>query len=491
MEYKNNTNNFGNRLINKFKELWTIIINRAKAPRLPEPKADIKQEKSKQTARQTFAAGLAVGIAATTIGGQILAKTEIEEKENEKIISTTDTHDKLEVPKRENSKTPSSDIALDNFLEQLVPSEEQLTESEETVVIEETDLYNVISQYGLNLRETPTTEEDNKICIINTGDFVYAYPSTIKKQADGRTWGKVDYYNEETQENYTGYISMGNTQVKKLNKQLFGYEEIEITDEDIEKMVKFTHSWENQALYGYLQGCKGYSYTSKYINGAITEDGKYYKCHGDGIDNGALNYGFGVMVSLQGYANSHVVEYFKELGYDITDERYLVIGSEKSVLPVKVVDTVSAKFMEETIKSIKERLQEKNIKFTKNELLGLTGICYQFGKDKIFVDRFLDSYIANNGNTEEFKANFKTKGGTYLFQEVNGGEIKYDGELRNRAYAYWKSFHEGIFIMGSGNEKEITFGEPDKPVEETIIEETKPNPPISYRSSIENHLDDR
>lgn len=431
MDYSRNSRH---NILNNIKDFITDKLHKK---RLPTPRINTQKEKAKISKKAVFLAGIVVGSGAMHIAGELKKNDETKIKEPNSI---------------------STNSSLDNSSNS--ESLENENEDENKLVT-----YKVISPYGLNLRGTPTTKEDNKIAIVNTGDFVYADPETIAQGEDGYLWGEIDYYPTEGTEAIHGYIALNNNLVSLYTPQeqisreeLYGYEKIEITDEDISKLYNFICSWENQALYSYLQGVPGYTINSPYVKNFITEDRKYYICQGDGIANGAKNYGFGCMVNQYNQPNQQTCEYFNELenrDYDITDPKYLQVGI--SAIPVADVNEVTRKYIKSAIEDIQLCLKTRNIKFSKSEILALASICYQFGRDSSFIYNFIDQYVEYGGNTDALKENFHTYRGTYIFKLVAGGDTYYNNRKISRADSYWNAFHSGDFIMGSGKTPVITF----------------------------------
>ncbi len=302
------------------------------------------------------------------------------------------------------------------------------------------------------------------ISTVENGKTVYIYNDDLMKSDSDCELQPGIYYDEEAKKYVRGFVDVNYVTEKQ---GCFGYKDVEFTDEDIKNIADYIHSWENQALYSYLKGY-GASYDNEWVSQYITEDGKYYICETDkGCDNGTKNYGFGVMVMQNGYVNYQVADLFAERGYDVTKSEI----SDK--IPVEVVDEVSEAFVSETIKTIKACLKNRDVRFSKNEILALTGICYQFGRDENFINRFIDYYIQYGGNTEELRDNFITEDGTtYPLIEVAGAIDTNFGY--NRGEANWMAFHDGDFVMGIGPVSKIRFDEETK---KDITDETEATNP--------------
>lgn len=309
----------------------------------------------------------------------------------------------------------------------------------------------VVNTDKLNVRSSPSTKYENVIYKYENGNLVYAHTDSQLSSYDmEHEWYQTMCYDTEKHKIVTGYIA-GEYLLEKQN--IWGYEDVNITAEDIKKIIAYKNSWENQALYNYMTGYST-DYNNPYVNNFVTQDNQNYVCQGDiGLENGAKNYGFGVMVNQNGNPNYQVVEYFKLFGYDVTNPELLVLGH--SQIPVAVVDYVSEMYIRETIDTIKNCLQNRDVKFSKQEILSLVGICYQFGRDEKFVNRFIDFYIQCGGNNECFKNSFVTEGGTYPLLSVKGGNDANFGY--NRGQANWKAFHDGDFIMGAGPVAVVRF----------------------------------
>ena len=235
---------------------------------------------------------------------------------------------------------------------------------------------------------------------------------------------------------------------------VYGYKDVKISDEDVKKVSNFLKSWENQGLYNYLTGYNNDYYGNEYVNKCITEDRKNYICYLDGLgyygDNGAKNYGFGVMINQYGQKNmNHVDILEKKYGYDLNDQALLQIGVSK--MPVKVIDEAKEYYIRQRIEEVKENLKAYNIQFTKSEILALAAIGYQCGPERI--PNLIENY-AQYGNSKELRRNFFYYGNN-PFEYANGATVQYDGVNVGRAFANWKAFHDGELIMAAGKEPVI------------------------------------
>ena len=340
------------------------------------------------------------------------------------------------------------------LLEKDVGNNETILVKDKEIESDETPIYEYkpyeVNASSLNLRGEPSTETGEVLSKIKKGKTIYVNnDAELMNLENDHKWQKVMYFDSEKNEYVEGYADISWAS-EKQNKS--DCEEVKFTDEDIEKIVNYKNSWENQNLYNYV---KGYStdYSNIWVNPYITEDGKFYICHTDAsVNNGTKNYGFGIMVNQNGCVNNQVAEYFKEKGYNVEDPDYLILGQSK--IPVEVVDYVSEEFVKNTIKTIEQCLQNKDVKFSKHEILALTGICYQFGRSEEFINNFIDLYI-QYGNTEELRDNFVTSNGVYPLKKVLGGTDPNYGY--NRGEANWKAFHYGDFIMAGGPTSIIRF----------------------------------
>lgn len=244
-----------------------------------------------------------------------------------------------------------------------------------------------------------------------------------------------------------------------LKDKLGTYEDVEITEEDIQKIDEFNKSWENQEGYRFEKGINPDKYeSSNYINRFITKDGSQYICYTD--INDTRNYGFGVMVNEAGNPNYQTLQYFEELGYDLTDPNYLQVGS--STLPVDVVDKVSQMYVKDSVETIKSCLKDRNIKFTKQQIMALATISYQFGRDKQTISWLIDTYIKSLGNPELYRENLVTSHNTYILKEVLGGNVYYEGKELNRGEAYYSAFKDGILIFGISEEQPYDINNEEK-----------------------------
>ena len=346
-----------------------------------------------------------------------------------------------------------------------------------------------VNSAAIDLRAEPSVDTGEVMDILDNDQKVYVLENTTPlNMNDNITWRQAMYYDAVAGKYEVGYVDLKH--LAEPSKVIYGYKDPGITDEDIEKFLNCTNSWENPDLYKYMNGSS--TNYSQYISKFVTEDRKYYICQTDlrydresdryvPLNNGTKNYGFGVLVQLYGdYNNSDL---FQEEGYDIEDPKCLKLN--KSQIPVEVVDNVARKYANRTIETIKECLQEKNIYFSKKEVLGLAAICYQFGKEDYWIRRFISEYEKYGGNTEEFRKNFysKDKDGTRVFVKVLGGNTIYNGNYFYRSDFYWKAFHEGVFVTCSIPAKEYIIKDEEertttqdkieqKTVEATPVQET-------------------
>ena len=179
-----------------------------------------------------------------------------------------------------------------------------------------------------------------------------------------------------------------------LNSGLFDFFEkigfkFEKTSKEVESKLqretfkKWISQYENVWLYNFFNGTGSYESVSKYV----TEDGKYYIAYDDNyqfFQNGSpkpnCNFGFGIHYwNADGYNNTNVT-YFKELGIDITDPKYLENGKAK--MPVEIVEAVKNKVIDGNIQTVKNFIGEENYnKLTVEQQYTLVDICYH-GCDK-------------------------------------------------------------------------------------------------------------
>lgn len=145
-----------------------------------------------------------------------------------------------------------------------------------------------------------------------------------------------------------------------------------------ETFKKWISQYENVWLYNYFNGTGSYESVSKYV----TKDGKYYIAYDDNYqtyNNGSpkpnCNFGFGIHYwNANGYNNANV-QYFKELGIDITDPKYLENGKAK--MPVETVEAVKNKVIDGNIETVKSYIGENNYnKLTVEQQYVLIDLCY-------------------------------------------------------------------------------------------------------------------
>lgn len=339
--------------------------------------------------------------------------------------------------------------------------------------------YIIISEQGARLRSAAQID-DNVIGHIKCNEIVVINDNTITTSLDGHTWGQVlqvDGYDSKSFEDII-YVALDEDIAKKIELQksqntysnniaplasdnsLEKYQDVEISQKDMQNLLSFTCSWENQQLYAYMQGTPGYDYEgNEFIEDCITKDGLQYICY----DDGNLNYGFGVMVYAN-YAESINVDHieaFKEHGYDITSEEFYnnYLNAKQSKIPVEVVNNATRKYLDKAVWNIQEYLREKDINFSKSQILALASMCYQYGKGDSFVHHFIDSYIEHGGDVQEFIDNYETRGGTAIFYNAPGGSQVYKGHFIERSDAYTMAFRDGIFAMGAGPVEDIVINE--------------------------------
>lgn len=342
-----------------------------------------------------------------------------------------------------------------------------------------TSSYVIISEEGARLRSKAKID-DNIVGHVEYGDIVLIDDDFIISTTDGHTWGlvlEIDGANNIVFEDIT-YVALDDDIAQKIELQkgqssysdniapiarengLQKYQDIEISQEDMQNLLKFTCSWENQQLYAYMQGTPGYSYEgNEFIENCITKDGLQYICY----DDGNLNYGFGVMVyaNCDESINTEHIEVFKEYGYDMTSQNFYnnYLKAGESTIPVEVVNDATRVYLDKAVWNIQQYLREKDINFSKCQILALAGMSYQYGKGDSFVHHFIDSYIDYGGNVQEFIDNYETRGGTAIFYNAPGGSQVYKEHFIERSDAYTMAFRDGIFAMGAGPVEEIVINE--------------------------------
>ena len=311
----------------------------------------------------------------------------------------------------------------------------------------------------LKLRDGPGTNY-NEIDELKNGTDLKVTIDDIFKVMNGENWLEITYNGK------TGYVSSEylvydydiEQILNSLPNKIEPYEDIEITDKDIQVAKKCKNSWENQGLFGYLTNKQSniYTYDNPYVKGYITEDRSQYICYEDGNSNGTKNFGFGVMVNQDGKPNDQTIQYFKELGYDITDKD-LKVG--ESTLPVELVDRVADMYVMDTVKTIQDCLKQKNVKMTKQQILALVEICYQYGRSKITIDKYIDYFIESRGYDEIFREKLTSRTGKKILKQGIGGTVLHNGTEFSRADAYYQIFHYGIFVFGIPEESTYNINE--------------------------------
>lgn len=356
---------------------------------------------------------------------------------------------------------------------------------------------------NLNIRSSASTNSD-KIATANPGDSLYINISnTPYNLYDSHNWQKALYIKDgqvfdcfiALENNYATPLPEQNRFIVKAkkdtylehdtisSKELFshrnilksstanqininepkiikGYTDVEITDNDIKNLLNFTYSWENSALYNYVSGTTN-DYTNPYVHQCITQDKNYYICYMDGLgysgDNSTRNYGFGVNISqnnsngVREKNSNHVAVLEEKYNYDLNSEDLLEPGV--SLMPVSIIDEATSSYLKEQINSIKKYLQYYDITFSKSEIMALAAISYQCGPNSI--PHLIKNYNSF-GNSDELYNNYSpAENNPFIYGE--SATVVYKGQNIDRPNAYWKAFHDGEFIMASGNEQVITF----------------------------------
>lgn len=311
----------------------------------------------------------------------------------------------------------------------------------------------------LKLRDGPGTDY-NIIDKLKNGTDLKVTIDDIFKLMNGEKWLEITYNGK------TGYVSTDylvydyaiEQILNSLPNKIEPYEDVEITDEDIQVAKQCKNSWENQGLFGFLTNKNSslYTYDNPYVKGYITEDRSRYICYEDGNSNGTKNYGFGVMVNQDGNPNIQTVQYFKELGYDITDDD-LKVG--ESTLPIELVDKVADMYVRDTVDTIQDCLKQKNVKMNKQQILALVEICYQYGRDKKTIDKYIDCFIESKGYDEIFREKLTSRTGKKILKQGIGGTVLHNGTEFSRADAYYQIFHDGIFVFGIPEELPYNINE--------------------------------
>lgn len=205
-------------------------------------------------------------------------------------------------------------------------------------------------------------------------------------------------------------------------------------------LFNYVASWENGYILQYLHGTG--SYSNRYVQGYITEDGKNYICRTDeGLNNGTKNYGYGVMISRYGVPNN--VSYFSEHGIDITDSQYLI--EKVSTLPVDIVNQVSMKIQADDIKTIEQKASAHGVSLTTEQKHALVDIMYQFGPSGANLDKLMELY-KTYGVSEELKNNYTSLGGSHIFLKGKNDGTNSEGISRNEAR--WLLFSKGEYHYG-------------------------------------------
>ena len=332
----------------------------------------------------------------------------------------------------------------------------------------------------LNIRQGPGKEYEKIGAIDNGTELEIPIEKMAIVYLNNEKWISITY-NGTSGYISTGYLEYNESKILEyIDGKIEPYEDVEITEEDIQKIKEFNDSWENQDLCRYIKRINPDKYeSSNYINRFITKDGSQYICYTD--INDTRNYGFGVMINEAGNPNYQTLQYFEKLGYDLTDPKYLQVGI--STLPVDVVDKVSQMYVKDSVETIKSCLKDRNIKFTKQQIMALATISYQFGRDKQTISWLIDTYIKSLGNPELYRENLVTSHNTYILKEVLGGNVYYEGKKINRGEAYYSAFKDGKLIFGISEEQPYDINNEEKS-KNTNIKNTQK---VSYSKGVKRN----
>lgn len=199
---------------------------------------------------------------------------------------------------------------------------------------------------------------------------------------------------------------------------------------------EYLHSWENDALWKYVNGEISYS---SYVAKFVTEDKSQYISFTDGA--GRVNFSYGIYYYNQNSGSYNNEALFENAG--VSDlSQYAYIGAK---IDVEIVDQVESQYIQNSLNYIKETTEAAGITLNEHEIQGLLPLCYQWGNN-IITESFIDAY-KQYGNTEELRQNFEHHGDyPFLSGDTTSGS---EYEVR-RGNANWKLFHEGIYTTSDG-----------------------------------------
>ena len=197
---------------------------------------------------------------------------------------------------------------------------------------------------------------------------------------------------------------------------------------------EFTKTWENLALWNYINGNS--SYSGVYVTECITEDKKYYIMHDDigtGFQN--RNFGFGVCFYVGNILTSsgatepvHSFQnqsYFEAEGINIEDPMYQNYGESK--IEVEIVDRISYKIWNEKRQSVLETVKEMGAELESYQIDCLTDMRYQGWYITDTIQAYMD-YGLDESKIRAASSGFKG----------------------NRGDARWKLFSTGQYTTSDG-----------------------------------------
>ena len=300
------------------------------------------------------------------------------------------------------------------------------------------------AQEGENSSESETTDSNQSDD--NTDDSSSNLGAELRPASDYELNGSIKIQRKDEQGNVTDltYVneSAFNTMLNSNSDEVLKYYTLKKTtssnnksttvtgDGSSDALFNFIASWENGFILQYLHGTG--SYSNKFVQGYITQDGKEYICRTDeGLNNGTKNYGYGVMIWRNGVSNN--VSYFADEGIDITDPKYL--NEKVSTLSVDIVNRVSMKIQADDIKMIDEKAAKYGVTLSTTQKHALVDAMYNFGPYGANLDKFMELY-KQYGNTQDLIDNYRSQGGTTIFR---GGR---------RSEARGKLFSTGEYTYG-------------------------------------------